>query len=54
VTEGMRALQAYDGTHPAMVRVLEALIWDKSQIPDDLIDRPLAAAARMCFQPQAT
>jgi pimeloyl-ACP methyl ester carboxylesterase len=46
VTEGMRALQAYDGTRPAMVRLLEALIWDKSQITDDLIDRRQAAATR--------
>ena len=46
VTEGMRALQAYDGTREAMVRVLQALIWDKSQITDELIDRRQAAATR--------
>ena len=46
MTEGMRALQVYDGTRLAMVRVLEALIWDKSQITDELIDRRQAAATR--------
>ncbi|MPZ14639.1 MAG: alpha/beta fold hydrolase, partial [Chloroflexi bacterium] len=46
VTEGMRALQAYDGTRPAMVRVLEALIWDKTQITDELVDRRQEAATR--------
>lgn len=46
VTEGMRALQAYDGTRPAMVRLLEALIWDKSQITDELVDRRQEAATR--------
>lgn len=46
ITDGMRALQAYDGTREAMGRLLEALIWDKSQITDELIDRRQAAATR--------
>jgi pimeloyl-ACP methyl ester carboxylesterase len=55
-TEGMRALRAYDGSRESMRRVLEALIWDKSLITDELIDmrnaaanRPGAAEARKAF-----
>jgi len=45
-TEGMRALASYDGTREGMRRTLEALIWDHSQITDELIDRRQAAASR--------
>src|SRR5262245_42486800 len=46
VTKGMRALKSYDVTRAAMCRVLEALICDKSQITDELIDRRQEAATR--------
>jgi pimeloyl-ACP methyl ester carboxylesterase len=45
-TEGMRALRAYDGTREAMRRLLEALLYDKSVITDDLVDMRNAAANR--------
>ncbi len=45
-TEGMRALREYDGTLKAMRRVLEALIWDKELITDELINLRFAAASR--------
>jgi pimeloyl-ACP methyl ester carboxylesterase len=45
-TEGMRALRSYDGTRDSMRRTLEALIWDHSQITDELVDRRQAAATR--------
>ena len=56
-TEGMRALRAYDGSRESMRRLLEALVWDKSQISDELVElrnkaanRPGAAEARKVFQ----
>ena len=56
-TEGMRALRAYDGSRESMRRMLEALIYDKSQITDELVElrnasanRPGAAQARKIFQ----
>ena len=42
----MKALMGYDGTREAMVRLLEALIIDKSRITDQLIDERQAAATR--------
>lgn len=45
-TEGMRALRSYDGTRESMRRVLEALIWDKGLITDQLVDLRNAAANR--------
>ncbi len=45
-TEGMRALRAYDGTADAMRRLLEALLYDKSVITDDLVNLRNAAATR--------
>ncbi|HZT06333.1 MAG TPA: alpha/beta hydrolase [Chloroflexota bacterium] len=55
-TEGMRALREYDGTRESMRRVLEALIWDKSLITEELIglrnaaaNRPGAAEGRQAF-----
>ncbi len=56
VTEGMRVLNAYDGTREAMRRLLQALIMDQNKITDALIDarqasatRPGAAEARKAF-----
>ena len=45
-TEGLSALRAYDGTSAAMRRVLETLVWDKSQITDDLVNRWHSCATR--------
>jgi pimeloyl-ACP methyl ester carboxylesterase len=45
-TEGMRALRAYNGTRESMRVLLEALIWDKSLITDELVDLRNAAANR--------
>ncbi|MFM9971678.1 MAG: alpha/beta fold hydrolase [Burkholderiales bacterium] len=42
----MKALGGYDGTREAMVRLLEALIIDKSRITDALINERQAAATR--------
>ncbi|MBI2359931.1 MAG: alpha/beta hydrolase [Deltaproteobacteria bacterium] len=45
-TEGLRALQAYDGTRPSMRRLLETLVWDKSQLTDALVSRCHSTATR--------
>jgi pimeloyl-ACP methyl ester carboxylesterase len=45
-TEGMRALRSYDGTRESMRRVLEALIYNKGSITEELIDARNAAANR--------
>lgn len=45
-TEGMRALRSYNGTRESMRVTLEALIWDKSLITDELVDLRNAAANR--------
>ncbi len=45
-TDGLRALRAYDGTHESMRVLLETLLWDKSQITDELVDRHQASATR--------
>jgi len=56
-TEGLRALRAYDGSPPSMRRMLEALVWDKSKITDELVElrnnsanRPGAPEAYRSFQ----
>ncbi|HLY64027.1 MAG TPA: alpha/beta hydrolase [Chloroflexota bacterium] len=56
-TEGLRALRSYDGTKESMRRVMEALVYDKSVITDELIEirnaaanRPGAANAREVFE----
>ncbi len=55
-TEGMRALRAYDGSRESMRRMLEVLVWNKSNITDELVDlrnnaanRPGAPASRQLF-----
>jgi len=56
-SEGMRVLRAYDGSREAMRRLLEVIVWDKSQITDELVDlrnnaanRPGAREAREVFE----
>ncbi|HLG68932.1 MAG TPA: alpha/beta hydrolase [Chloroflexota bacterium] len=53
ITEGLKALNSYDGTEASMRRVMEALVFDKSVVTDELIrmrneaaNRPGAAEAR--------
>jgi 2-hydroxy-6-oxonona-2,4-dienedioate hydrolase len=55
-TDGMRALQAYDGTPESMRRMLEVLVFNKSIVTDELVElrnnaanRPGAAEARKSF-----
>jgi pimeloyl-ACP methyl ester carboxylesterase len=57
VTEGMKALRSYDGSKESMRRVMEALVYDRSVITDELIetrqaaaDRPGAPQAREIFE----
>jgi len=45
-SEGAKLLQAYDGTRPAMVRLLQGLIHNKDKITDALVDRRQTAATR--------
>lgn len=45
-TPAMKALMEYDGTRPAMKRLLEGLIIDRSKLTDALIDARQAAATR--------
>ena len=45
-TEGMKALFGYDGSLDGMRKLLEALVYDKSKITDDLLKLRHAAAAR--------
>jgi pimeloyl-ACP methyl ester carboxylesterase len=56
-TEGLKALRSYDGTAASMRHVMEALVYDKSVISDELIavrnaaaNRPGAANAREVFE----
>ncbi len=56
-SEGMRVLRAYDGSRDAMRRLLEAIVYDKSQITDELVEmrnnaanRPGAPQAREVFE----
>jgi len=43
-SEGMKLMDAYDGTREGMKRLLEGLVYDKSKITDHLIDLRHAAA----------
>lgn len=43
---GMAALKAFDGTRPAMRRMLEALVHDHSTITEELITQRLESATR--------
>lgn len=43
---GLAALLAFDGTRPAMRRMMEALVVDQSMITDALIDERLASSTR--------
>jgi len=45
-TDGLHALRAYDSTHEPMRALLKALLWDKSQITDELVHRYQASATR--------
>jgi pimeloyl-ACP methyl ester carboxylesterase len=45
-SEGLKLLQGYDGTRPAMRRLLEGLVYNKDRITDALLDRRQAAATR--------
>ena len=46
VTDGMRALRAYDGTPESMRRILEVLVNDKSKVTDALVKLRNDAATR--------
>jgi len=57
VTEGMRAIRAYDGSAASMRRFLETIVFNQSLITDPLValrnesaNRPGAAEARRIFQ----
>lgn len=45
-SEGRKLLRAYDGTRPAMVRLMQALVARPEVITDELVDRRQAAAIR--------
>jgi len=56
-SEGMRVLRAYDGSKEAMRRLLESIVFDKSQITDELVNlrndaanRPGAPQSREAFE----
>jgi len=56
-SEGMRVLRAYDGSKEAMRRLLESIVFDKSQITDQLVNlrndaanRPGAPQSREAFE----
>lgn len=57
MSEGMRAIRAYDGTKESMRAFLQTIVWNKSLITDQLValrnecaNRPGAAEARRIFQ----
>jgi pimeloyl-ACP methyl ester carboxylesterase len=57
VTEGMRAIRAYNGTEESMRAFLKTIVWNKNLITDELVklrndcaNRPGAEAARKTFQ----
>jgi len=57
VTEGMKAIRAYNGTEESMRAFLKTIVWNKNLITDDLVklrndcaNRPGAEAARKIFQ----
>jgi 2-hydroxy-6-oxonona-2,4-dienedioate hydrolase len=56
-TAGLKALNSYDGSKESMRRVMEALVYDRSVVTDELIDvrdasanRPGAPEARKAFE----
>jgi len=57
MTEGMRAIRAYNGTTESMRAFLQTIVWNKDLITDDLVklrndcaNRPGAEEARKIFQ----
>ena len=57
VTEGMRAIRAYNGSAESMRAFLQTIVWNKNLITDELVklrndcaNRPGAEAARKIFQ----
>lgn len=57
VTEGMKAIRAYNGTEESMRTFLKTIVWNKNLITDELVklrndcaNRPGAEAARKIFQ----
>lgn len=57
MTEGMRAIRAYNGTAESMRAFLQTIVWNKSLITDQLVEqrnecanRPGAGEARRVFQ----
>jgi pimeloyl-ACP methyl ester carboxylesterase len=57
VTEGMRAIRAYDGTEESMRVFLKTIVWNRNLITDELVrarnecaNRPGAETARKVFQ----
>jgi pimeloyl-ACP methyl ester carboxylesterase len=57
MTEGMRAIRAYDGTAESMRAFLQTIVWNKDLITDELVklrndcaNRPGAEQARKVFQ----
>jgi len=45
-SQGMKLLQAYDGSRAAMVRLMKGLVFNADKITDVLVDRRQAAATR--------
>ena len=57
VTEGMKAIRAYNGSEESMRAFLKTIVWNKNLITDELVklrndcaNRPGAEAARKTFQ----
>ncbi|HEX2933544.1 MAG TPA: alpha/beta hydrolase [Candidatus Binatia bacterium] len=57
VTEGMKAIRAYNGSEESMRAFLQTIVWNKNLITDELVklrndcaNRPGAEAARKIFQ----
>lgn len=57
VTEGMKAIRAYNGTEDSMRAFLKTIVWNKNLITDELVklrndcaNRPGAETARKIFQ----
>jgi pimeloyl-ACP methyl ester carboxylesterase len=57
VTEGMKAIRAYNGSEESMRAFLKTIVWNKNLITDELVklrndcaNRPGAEAARKIFQ----
>ena len=45
-SEGMKLLESYDGTRPAMVRLMQGLVYNAQCVTDALVDMRQAAATR--------